>query len=110
MNQCAFKHSAQELAIERFSEGVVGWLAGSRAAQAALDNNGAYEATLPHLRSLETKFENVPKRLDSVLPIYFLAFGVGSSEITDTKLINAKIALASYLGAHFHFDTKIVRC
>jgi hypothetical protein len=30
MNQCAFKHSASELAIERLDERIVGWFAWSR--------------------------------------------------------------------------------
>jgi hypothetical protein len=58
--------------------------------------------------SLEAKLEHVPKRFHPVFPVYFFAFGVTSPEVANAKLINAKIPLPGYLGAHFHFDPEIV--
>jgi hypothetical protein len=40
------------------------------------------------LASSEAELENVPKRLQPVLPAYLLALGIGAAEITDTDLVN----------------------
>jgi len=61
------------------------------------------------LRLPEAKFENIPKRLYSVLPACLFAFGVGSTEVADAELINTKIALPGNLGADLHFDPEIIR-
>ena len=66
--------------------------------------------TIRHLRSPEAKFEYIPQRLKPILPINLLPFGIGSSEVANAELINAKFALAGNLSAHLHFDAEIVSC
>jgi hypothetical protein len=68
--------------------------------------NGRLDIFVP---PAQAKFEDVPKRPYSVLPMCFFAFSVAPAEVADTDLINAKIALAGNFGAHFHFDSKIIR-
>jgi hypothetical protein len=60
--------------------------------------------------SPEAILEHVPQRLSPILPTYFLAFDVGPPEVTNAELTNAKIALASNLGTHLHFDSEVIRC
>ena len=45
--------------------------------------------------SPEPKPNYVPKRLESILPVYLLTFSIGSPEVLDAELINAEISAVS---------------
>ena len=62
-----------------------------------------------YLRSSEAKFENIPKRLHTILPVCLFPFSVGPPEVTDAKLINAKTTLPRNLRANLDFDSEIIR-
>ena len=60
-------------------------------------------------RHLKRKLENVPQRLQPILPVDLLCLpAVGAAVIADAKLIDSQIALPGNFGAHLHFNAEIV--